>query len=158
MPGRRIVFVDTNLRLKTLTSTSEMAIGANANNAQSTMLVEERNHIKVTRKLPNLGSLLSKPQPEDGGKGDEMAPNLYLSHLPSEIENMPEKGDFEGHIKGKVKRHTSTTEGGKTHHSYDLDVHHFECHNKKGAKAKPAKKGKSVEEAFKEYGPKEKED
>lgn len=93
--------------------------------------------MKVTRKLPNLGTLLAKPQAAEDGKDDEMAPSLYLSHLPNEIENMPEKGDFEGHIRGKVRRHTSTTEGGKTHHSYDLDVHHFECHNGKKKKVNP---------------------
>lgn len=109
--------------------------------------------MKVTRKLGDqIGSLVSAPA--DLNK-EEMPPSLYLSHLPSPIDGMPEKGDFEGHVKGKVRRHETVTKDGKTHHNYDLDVHHFECgaKGKKSAK-KPEKKEKSVDEAFKEYGPK----
>jgi hypothetical protein len=102
--------------------------------------------MKVTRKLPDLGSLVSAPD----GK-EELPPSLMLSHLPSQIEGMPEKGDFAAHIKGKVRAHHVINKDGKTHHNYDLDVHHVECEKKPAKKKEP--KGKSVEEAFKEYGP-----
>lgn len=83
--------------------------------------------MKVTRKTPGLGTLLVA----HGDEGEEIAPNLSLHQLPKEIEGMPEKGSFEAHIKGKVRRHTKTDEDGKSHHSYDLDVTHCECPNKK---------------------------
>jgi hypothetical protein len=111
--------------------------------------------MKVTRKL---GDELSKltSAPADMNK-EEMPASLYLSHLPSEVDGLPDKGDFHAHIKGKVRRHEAVSKDGKTHHNYDLDVHHFECGDKKSVKKKEPK-GKSVEEAFKEYGPKGKED
>jgi hypothetical protein len=112
--------------------------------------------MKVTRKL---GDELSKltAAPPDMDK-EEMPASLYLSHLPKEVEGLPDKGDFHAHIKGKVRRHESVSKDGKTHHNYDLDVHHFECGEKGGEKAKKKEpKGKSVDEAFREYGPKEKD-
>jgi hypothetical protein len=106
--------------------------------------------MKVTRKLGDeLKGLTAAPADMDK---EEMPASLYLSHLPSEIEGMPEKGEFHGHVKGKVRRHEVVSKDGKTHHNYDLDVHHFECGDKKQEK-KQEKKGKSVEKAFEEYGP-----
>jgi hypothetical protein len=99
--------------------------------------------------MESLGSLLKAHEGEE--KDGEVAPSLYMHKLPKEIEGMPDKGHFEAHIKGKVRRHTATTEDGKTHHSYDCDVHDFECKN--GSKKKKAA-AKSVDEAFEEYGPK----
>ena len=98
--------------------------------------------MKVTRKMPNLGNLLAKHEDD----GDELSPGLSLSHLPHEIEGMPHKGHFEAHIKGKVRRHTQTSEDGKTHHSYDLDVTHCECPGE--AKKRPPSPKDSVDKAF----------
>lgn len=105
--------------------------------------------MKVTHKPPDFSSLLSAPE---GGDKEEVPASLMLSHLPKPIDGMPEKGDFGAHIKGKVRAHHVVTKDGKTHHNYDLDVHHCDC-EKKEAKKK-AKKEKSVDEAFEEYGPK----
>lgn len=105
--------------------------------------------MKVTRKLGDELSRLTAA-PADMNK-EEMPASLYLSHLPNQIDGMPEKGDFHAHIKGKVRRHETVSKDGKTHHNYDLDVHHFEAGEKK--KAKPERKAKSVEKAFEEYGP-----
>jgi hypothetical protein len=106
--------------------------------------------MKVTRKLGEELKSLVHPSAET-----EASPTLYLGHLPKEIEGMPEKGDFQARIKGKVRRHEVVNKDGKTHHNYDLDVHHCECERGgKPAKKKPERKEKSVDEAFKEYGPK----
>jgi hypothetical protein len=106
--------------------------------------------LKVTRKLGDeIKNLTAAPPDMDK---EEMPASLYLSHLPKEVEGMPEKGDFHAHIKGKVRRHETVSKDGKTHHNYDLDVHHFEC-QKGDSKKKEEPKGKSVDEAFKEYGP-----
>ena len=102
--------------------------------------------MKVTRKLGDqLGSLVSAPA--DLNK-EEMPPSLYLSHLPSQIDGMPEKGDFHAHIKGKVRRHETVSKDGKTHHNYDLDIHHFEAG--KPDKSAPTKKKKSDKEQLDE--------
>jgi hypothetical protein len=109
--------------------------------------------MKVTHKLGDMGGMAKLMSMPEGGEGEELPPSLMLSHLPGPIEGMPEKGDFHAHIKGKVRAHHVVTKDGKTHHNYDLDVHHVEA-QKKPATKKPEKKEKSVEEAFKEYGPK----
>jgi hypothetical protein len=110
--------------------------------------------MKITRKMEKLSKALKMP--EDDKDGGEIAPSLFIHQLPAPIDGLPEKGDFAAHIKGKVKRHSQTTENGKTHHSYDLDVHHLEPH---GKTVKQKKSGREeVEEAFKKHGPKDQEE
>ena len=106
--------------------------------------------MKVTRDLGK--ELASMPAPNELS-GEQMPAMLHLSHLPKEVEGLPEKGDFHAHIKGKVRRHERVSKDGKEHHNYDLDVSHFEC-GEKAAPKKKERKEKSVEQAFKEYGPK----
>jgi hypothetical protein len=106
--------------------------------------------MKLTRKIESLGKALAMPDDKDG----EIAPGLHISQLPSPLEGIPDKGDFQAHIKGKVKRHSVTTEGGKSHHSYDLDVHHLEPHGKVAPKQRKSTR-EGVDEAFEKYGPKE---
>jgi hypothetical protein len=108
--------------------------------------------MKVTHKLGKLSSLMSAPA--DMEKDNEVAPSLYMHRLPKEIEGLPEKGHFEAHIKGKVRRHQTTTEDGKTHHSYDCDVHDFECKNKREPKKKKSTR-EEVDEAFEKNYPKD---
>jgi hypothetical protein len=109
--------------------------------------------MKITRKMEKLSKGLKMP---GEGENGEMAPSLFIHELPSEIEGMPEKGDFQAHIKGKVRRHSVTTENGKSHHSYDLDVHHLEPHG--GEKKQKKSSREEVEEAFKKHGPKDEEE
>jgi hypothetical protein len=109
--------------------------------------------MKVSRKRPELSKILKE---EPGEKDGEIAPSLFIHQLPGPIPDMPEKGDFAAHIKGKVRRHSVTTENGKSHHSYDLDVHHLEPHGAKGGNGKkPQSTREGVDEAFKKHGPKD---
>jgi hypothetical protein len=109
--------------------------------------------MKVTHKRGDeYGKSLTTMLPGDLNK-EEMPASLYLSHLPSQIDGMPEKGDFHAHIKGKVRRHETVSKDGKTHHNYDLDVHHFEAQGKDKGNGKPAAKKKKsdkeeLDEAF----------
>jgi len=109
--------------------------------------------MKISRKMEKPSKAMKMPDDMENG---EIAPSLFIHQLPSEIGGMPEKGDFQAHIKGKVRRHSVTTENGKSHHSYDLDVHHLEPH---GGDKKPKKSGREeVDEAFKKHGPKDDDD
>jgi hypothetical protein len=110
--------------------------------------------MKLTRKAPSLSKILKEP---GEGEKEEIAPSLFIHDLPNEIPGMPEKGDFEAHCKGKVRRHSVTTENGKTHHSYDLDVHHLEPKNGGMPKKKESTR-EQVEKAFKEKGPKDEDE
>ena len=113
--------------------------------------------MKLTRKAPDLKKLLKAEPTGAGEKDGEIAPSLYIHDLPGEIPGMPEKGDFEAHTKGKVRRHGVTTENGKTHHSYDLDIHHLEPKNGGMPKKKESTR-EGVERAFREKGPKDEDE
>lgn len=111
--------------------------------------------MKISRKMEKPSKMLSMPEDSKDG---EIAPSLFIHQLPKEIPGMPEKGDFEAHLKGKVRRHSVTTENGKSSHSYDLDCHHLECKgNGEGAKKKESTRD-GVDKAWKEKGPKDEED
>jgi hypothetical protein len=104
--------------------------------------------MKVTRKRESLEKALAEPA---DGKDSEIAPSLFLRGLPKPIDGLDGGKEFEGHIKGKCRGHSTEDRGGKEEHSYDLDVHHFEP----GEKGKEVKQKKSsreqVDEAFKKY-------
>lgn len=111
--------------------------------------------MKVTRKFKDEFKTLKAPG--DKANGDEIAPTLFLSGLAKEIAGLGDKGDFQAHVKGKVRRHTIRNEdGGKQTHDYDLDVHDFEPH---GSGAVPEKKSsrQEVDEALDKFDKEESE-
>lgn len=111
--------------------------------------------MKVTRKPQSFSKVLRIPDDLDKDGDGEIAPSLYVHDLPKEIDGLPDPGEhFEAHVKGKVRRHSHTQEGGKDRHSYDLDIHHIEPKGNGPAKKKKSTR-EEVEEAFKKHGPKD---
>lgn len=104
--------------------------------------------MKVTRKRESLEKALKAPEGEDGG---EIAPSLFIRGLPKSIDGLEGGKDFEAHIKGKCRGHSTEDRGGKEEHSYDLDVHHFEPHEKGKEVKKKKTSREEVDEAFKKY-------
>lgn len=105
--------------------------------------------MKVTRKRESLEKILQAPgDKEDSG---EIAPSLFLRGLGKPVDGLEGGKDFEAHIKGKCRGHSTEDRGGKQEHSYDLDVHHFEPHGKEVKQKKTSRE--EVDEAFKKYGP-----
>jgi len=104
--------------------------------------------MKVTRKRPSEKEL-SKVLKDNGS--DEVAPSLFLHHLPGELSGIEAGKPFEAHIKGHCRGHECRDEpGGKQTHNYDLDIHDVTPH-KGEAKQKPSTRDE-VDAAAKKHG------